>query len=650
MTLKFRKLTVNNFDLDTPDDSPVVLIHGENTLGKTQLFSALRWCLYGTFAPHQGLEDATRQLPNHLNLPAKRAGESSLEVSIDFVTDGSIYHLTRRASFFGNGDRVKVETDLRVDATVWATNDIDSEIGRVLHPQISEFFLFDAELLQRFYERLATERERALIKESIEAVLGIPALQLAQRDVQELANDALQRQAKLTENLGKSENIQRKLLKLSSDAESIEKDREELATNLMTAEEQARTTRDEMRVVEGLRADVREQETIEASLADGSAEEATLKREMKALLSSGWRSLAVKPLTNALREVQSRNSDAQKHNQRIGDLRTRVAVLEDSARGGTCPTCGQTLPEPGPQTVEALAKAREDLADLLASIGGGQIDLELERRLTTLVDEQTVPRYMEKHHDLVKLQLLQYERKQRLEGISDRLQGHSAADIRALAKRSKQIDDAIATIRDTQAKNAARSELVRKDQAKLARDLDKLPGSAGTSELYESGFYRFVDHVLRDTVEAYRENVRSEVQVNTQLMFQSLIRDPQGYGGLRIGSDYKVEILDNRGEPRSTSEGGKQLLALSLIGALKKAAVRGGPVVLDSPLGRLDQQHRANVLQTWIPELGAQAVLLVQSGELTKTEAQTLLGPLIGRSYEIVRPDQDPEYAVIEKA
>jgi DNA sulfur modification protein DndD len=180
--------------------------------------------------------------------------------------------------------------------------------------------------------------------------------------------------------------------------------------------------------------------------------------------------------------------------------------------------------------------------------------------------------------------------------------------------------------------------------------LDKLPGSAGTSELYESGFYRFVDHVLRDTVEAYRENVRSEVQVNTQLMFQSLIRDPQGYGGLRIGSDYKVEILDNRGEPRSTSEGGKQLLALSLIGALKKAAVRGGPVVLDSPLGRLDQQHRANVLQTWIPELGAQAVLLVQSGELTKTEAQTLLGPLIGRSYEIVRPDQDPEYAVIEKA
>jgi DNA sulfur modification protein DndD len=99
----------------------------------------------------------------------------------------------------------------------------------------------------------------------------------------------------------------------------------------------------------------------------------------------------------------------------------------------------------------------------------------------------------------------------------------------------------------------------------------------------------------------------------------------------------------------NTSEGGKQLVALSLIGALKQAAVRGGPVVLDSPLARLDLDHRANVLQTWVPWLGNQAILLVQSGELTEEQARNIMGSRIGQEYRIYRPHNDPEEALIER-
>ena len=98
-----------------------------------------------------------------------------------------------------------------------------------------------------------------------------------------------------------------------------------------------------------------------------------------------------------------------------------------------------------------------------------------------------------------------------------------------------------------------------------------------------------------------------------------------------------------------TSEGGKQLVALSLIGALKQAAVRGGPVVLDSPLARLDLEHRANVLKTWVPSLGTQAILLVQSGELTEQTGHEILGTTIAHEYRIVRPTNDPEFAIIER-
>src|SRR5205823_3427101 len=156
------------------------------------------------------------------------------------------------------------------------------------------------ELLKRFYERLASDRERAFIKESIEAVLGIPALQLAQRDTRELANDALQQQAKLNKGLGAAEKIGEELKQIRSETESIQKDRADLAKQLDVAEAALRETRDQLRVVEGLEADVREQELLEASSADGRRTEETLLSEMKALLSVGWKSLASGPLSEVL--------------------------------------------------------------------------------------------------------------------------------------------------------------------------------------------------------------------------------------------------------------------------------------------------------------------------------------------------------------
>ncbi len=55
------------------------------------------------------------------------------------------------------------------------------------------------------------------------------------------------------------------------------------------------------------------------------------------------------------------------------------------------------------------------------------------------------------------------------------------------------------------------------------------------------------------------------------------------------------------------------------------------------------------MLQTWVPELGNQAILLVQSGELTEQQARTIMGNRIGHEYRICRPNDDPEEATIER-
>lgn len=659
MAIRFHTLTIENFgpykgrqsiSLETSDEAPVVVIFGENTLGKTQLFSALRWCLYGTFQPHQTVASATSELPDRLNIPARLQGDAKLEVSVSFSASGRRYQMCRSARFFADGRRVSVKPDLRIDAVVIAEAEIDAEIGRVLHPQISEFFLFDAELLETFYERLATDRERALIRSSIETVLGIPGLQLAQRDAAELANDAATRQAKQIENRKLSEEITSRIRALESEAESIEADRKEVSEQLEIAEAEERTVRQQLKTFEGLQADMREIETLEVSIAGGEVDEAALVDEMRKLLSGGWRSLARVPLGQALAEVQARNSAVNQRNVEISTARTRVSVLEDRARGGACPTCGQPLPAPGPEVELELTAARASLQELLAETGGGTLDLNLERRIGAFIDEVTVPRYVEASRKLTHLHILQYERRQRCDQIRERMQGDSAPSIRVLASRAKALETAIGELRKSENKNARRAEALAREQTKLTRDLQRVAGAGGSRVAYEASFYRCVRDLLGATVEEFREDVRMRVQAAASRMFLQLIRDPSGYGGLRIGADYEIELLDTRGQPRQTSQGGKQLLALSLIGALKQAAVRGGPVVLDSPLGRLDLEHRENVLRTWIPALGGQAVLLVQSGELTKEAAQYGLGSLIGRMYQIVRPSNDPEIVVIEGA
>jgi len=656
MSIQFTHVKIKNFgpyrgvqtlDLTTSDASPVVLIHGENTLGKTQLFSALRWCLYGTFEPQQSKASARVGLPERLNRAAARDGENSFEVTIDFEADGEKYSLSRRAQI--DDGLAEASPDLRVGATVVPTSAVDAEVGRLLHPQISEFFLFDAELLQRFYERLSTARERDFIRQSIETVLGIPGLQRAQNDVVKMMSDALNRQAKDAKNAKEATKFRTDLEKLKDEAESVETDRQELAGRLTSAHEELAQVRQELKLVEGLQADVQEQELLEAAISDTRQDIESLKEQMRVVLQEGWKAFARGPVQEALNLVREQNSAYQSRIDDIAEARNRVAVLEERTRGGVCPTCDQPFLPPDDATAQQLEQVQERLNDLEASTGGGSFDLERERKLSGLLDHHTPGVYRSLHERVTDLEVRQYERKRRLDGISDRLLGSSSSNIRVLEQRRKSLEDAIEGIEEAQVENEDRAAKIVAQQKKISESLERLPG-ARPEVVFEASFLRFLEASLRESIAEYRESVRARVESDASKMFLNLVRDPEGHGGLRIESDFAVELLDTRGESRPTSEGGKQLLALALIGALKQAAVRGGPVVIDSPLGRLDLQHRANVLQTWVPSLGAQAILLVQSGELTKEDASAILGARVGRAYEITRPTDDPEIAVIEKA
>ena len=94
------------------------------------------------------------------------------------------------------------------------------------------------------------------------------------------------------------------------------------------------------------------------------------------------------------------------------------------------------------------------------------------------------------------------------------------------------------------------------------------------------------------------------------------------------------------------SAGAEQVVALSLIDGLNRTGRSVGPVIMDTPFGRLDLKHRDNIL-SYLPEVTSQFVLLVHSGEIRPDTDLSSVKPRIGFAYQIV--EVSPTRSKIER-
>jgi DNA sulfur modification protein DndD len=152
--------------------------------------------------------------------------------------------------------------------------------------------------------------------------------------------------------------------------------------------------------------------------------------------------------------------------------------------------------------------------------------------------------------------------------------------------------------------------------------------------------------VFDAAIDDFREQLRLEVEERATEIFRQLTTEPQ-YAGLKINERYGLDIVDDEGRViADRSAGAEQVVALSLIGALNRSAVREGPIVMDTPFGRLDVDHRANILR-FLPSMSSQIVLLVQSGEVDIERDLVHLEGKIARQYRLVR--EGPTLSRIER-
>jgi len=169
---------------------------------------------------------------------------------------------------------------------------------------------------------------------------------------------------------------------------------------------------------------------------------------------------------------------------------------------------------------------------------------------------------------------------------------------------------------------------------------EKLKKQASSGELAKAEkrkeFCEKIKDIFEKGVDLYRDSLKQKVERDASNIFVSISNEPD-YSGLKINENYGLYIAHKSGRIiEIRSSGYEHIVALSLIGALHKNAPLQGPVIMDSPFGRLDPDHKRKITAS-LPILSEQVILLVYIDEIDEQLARKILGSTLKHEYELCR-------------
>jgi DNA sulfur modification protein DndD len=170
---------------------------------------------------------------------------------------------------------------------------------------------------------------------------------------------------------------------------------------------------------------------------------------------------------------------------------------------------------------------------------------------------------------------------------------------------------------------------LKNDIERLERDIDKIQSTLEkrADEYFAlKGKENIIDSTpkVQETLAIYKERILTKKLT----ALESQIAEFFGYllhkNDLvhRVSIDHKnfrMKIYDPSGHPipkKQLSAGEQQMLAISFLWALSKVSKYRIPVVIDTPLGRLDSAHREALITRYFPEASHQVVLFSTDTEI----------------------------------
>jgi DNA sulfur modification protein DndD len=653
------------FDLTPPRDGRnVVLIWGRNGYGKTSFLNSLKLLLSGVSDEIRDSIHVGRKLNRDeyflgkgdewmgaFNRQARAAGEKEFGVSLTWSEpEGKV---TVERSWRLDQDRLheilRVSPEFGAPLEVLEDHDGDVEgearafIQARLPDAIMPFFIYDGEKVQQLAE---ANRDNQL--HQIEQLLDLADIDVLDdylgRNLSQwrrTSNDASQHS--LNAFLHEIQATEEKLAKLGMDRQSINGEIEETNYAIRQADTALQARRQLALQAEEGRLAVKRGE-ISSRLEERSLSFfETFTRQAPLILHPKLMHEAVLELNKITSHPNRRLKDEVERifstlpdrllndpplpnppltESQEGFLRRKLSRIIASYRPDEADTKEGLFPNLAPSKAESLLRITDEFAhnDWQRSQWAQEIS-NIRKLKTELADIDR------KHNDLSNLA------PQEQEAFKQRMSERDALN-NNLAELHRKIGEL-----DDQQRNLNR--LLGQKQAELHKEERQLVGANAARD--KLGLAQKLKNALATYRNKLKMRRREEIEQAINARFLELMTSHSLINHIRVNDDFSLHYLDAKDElvgMGNISAGMKQLVAQSLIWGLKDVSGKEAPVVVDTPLARIDRKHQENLITRYYPKAGSQVIVLPTDSELDN-EKYALLKPHVYREYRLNNPDGD---------
>lgn len=612
---------VNTNEFDLQAEKPIVLIGGMNGRGKTTLLDSIMFALYGRRSVSTG-----QALEQYLNRISNVSGErSECRVELWFHVEEPEQIEYRVCRFWELGRK-----HLKLETRVWKngredeflSGNWDLFVEEILPRAMAPFFFFDGE---KIAELVASDNVRE-ISASIRTLLGIDVIDQLIADLQSVLTLG---QKKIS-----NQTYRQKLEELEEEQNSLKGQLDEKKRAEEKLEDQQNRRREKLQELENEHAAAggdyaRYREKLEAEQLQIQEQKEVCRSQMLDLAASALPLKLVEPL---LLEIAGR----AKQESRQQELQVFVKCFPELYREFS----GESRLEG--KLEEFWNRTQEQLSGDAPVYGLNEAALKHLNQLPVLLEEteQQAEQLVNESHALetgaqeVASHLAVQVEDERIEQIQTRI-----ADCRAeLELGAEQLGQLEGEISGLQSRLDAVMRERRSILQQVVQELDTADETARTIRyaqqqiqiltVYEKKLQAMkVDELAAQMTDCFDRLLaknglvqRIEIDHDT-LEFRYYGRDD--------------ELVDSQ----RFSAGEKQLLVIAMLWALGICSKSRFPLIIDTPLARLDSVHRISLLENYFPKASDQVIILSTDQEITAADYEHMKA-YVGKEYTLVYKEE----------
>lgn len=540
-----------------------------------------------------------------LNESAYKEDKEEFYIEFSGIYDDKNFCIRR--SFKKNDSDFSEMLEFTLDKENYKNQQAQEMLNKIMPPNLVEFFFFDGEQIESISNNLRTE-----FRDKIEEILGIKSLGTAINAI-----ESYQKELKDNENKNKEE--AHRLSQLRGEMESIQSDIDFKESKIKECESEIETQTSKIaqtqRQIDKLGADsseekanlIREKDELDKNL---QSYKTNFKESIKAVIFANNTSL-IQELENELKDLETKQSqnDIQSYKKLLPELK-KIAneELKSLEINEEYSAIFEGILEVLPQRLES--KIFKDSFITSAMLLPLKESLARWERTTLANDISEIKNIKAK---------LEQNKAEQEELNSDE---YTKDKIATLSQERQKAKD----LRDTKSKERenllleCRDLKNRKDEKE--KEIDRLEQNIDTQRIDEK---LIILKSLQDSLQNYKaklvEKLKDELKDLILQNYKKLIRN-DNVRGLEIDDDFSIKLKDENDNSvviENQSSGQKQILAIAIFWALSKLAKSNLPLIIDTPLARIDSENRANIIQNYYTN-GMQVIILPLNSEMGKKE------------------------------